>query len=190
MFEVTLADYARIIATEGGGSGYKDIVVTCYPFPESYNPSDPTPDVPTTQPFKAHTLSPWKYSKNDPRMRGDPSYAQPSARYLRLIMTGARELDFPMDYRDFLASIRPFRITTWRQRIGQGLFVGIWSPALVFILGLSALFAGNEGRSPAWLLVLRDMMAKSMWRTYDQVFRGLFGDGERTIGDSLYQCDD
>lgn len=56
VYEVSLADYARIIATEGGGRGYKDIVVDCYPFPDSYCPSDPVPDRPVTSSFKAHSL--------------------------------------------------------------------------------------------------------------------------------------
>ena len=56
VYEVTLADYAKIIATEGGGREYRDGVIDCYPFPKDFDPSDPVPYQPSTTPFKARTL--------------------------------------------------------------------------------------------------------------------------------------
>ncbi|OAX84912.1 hypothetical protein ACJ72_00698 [Emergomyces africanus] len=58
VYEVTLSDYARIIATEGGGASYMDIVTDCFPFPESYQRDDPVPAHPAegSKSFKAHTL--------------------------------------------------------------------------------------------------------------------------------------
>lgn len=186
VYEVTLADYAHIIATEGGGSGYKDVVVSCHPFPDTYSPSDPSPDVPDTPPFKAHTLlSPWNPDQmgHDPRMRPDPAYAQPSQRYLNLITSGAEELVLPMDYRAYLASIRPYKITTWQQRVGQRIFLSFWGPIIMIIVLLSSLLADKDGHSPAWLARTGSLASMAMWRNYDSSFRRVFGDGERTIGD-------
>ncbi|KAL1963508.1 hypothetical protein VTN77DRAFT_8089 [Rasamsonia byssochlamydoides] len=186
VYEVTLADYAHIIATEGAGSTYRDVVVTCYPFPDSYSPSDPVPDCPDTQPFKAHTLlSPLRdeTAGRNPLMRPDPAYAQPSARYLNLIRTGAAELDFPTSYRAYLSSIRPYRITTVRQRIGQGIFLAIWVPPLYLLLTFASLLADDDGRSPAWFVQVQNALFRTMWTSYDAFFRKVFGDGERTIGD-------
>lgn len=212
VYEVTLADYAKIIATEGGGRGYKDVVVDCHPFSKGYQPSDPVPNHPETPAFKAHTLlSPaaddaWR--KNHamktgqslvshssrprtcllrdigPHMRPDPNYAQPSARYLNLLVTGAAEHDLPVSYREYLSQIRPYRITTPRQKIGKGLFLGTWGPIVLSMLALSRMFAGPDGRSPLWLVMLANVVFEVMWNSYDYFFKKVFGDGERTLEDT------
>ncbi|KAL2853000.1 hypothetical protein BJX68DRAFT_48712 [Aspergillus pseudodeflectus] len=189
VYEVTLSDYAKIIATEGGGRGYKDIVVTCYPFPSSYDPHDPVPERPETQPMKAHTLlSPAGMEElrqlqtgSDPHVRPNPRHAQPSARYLNLITTGAEEHNLPLVYREYLSQIQPYRITSLRQKVGKGVFVAIWGPMLLLTLALSRIFAGPDGRSPGWVVWFADSVLSSMWWCYDHVMRPLFGDGERTI---------
>lgn len=187
VYEVTLKDYAHIIATEGGGRGYRDVVVTCYPFPKAYDSSDPVPDHPDTTPFKAHTLlSPSRDDDRDasnPLIRPDPSYAQPSARYLNLITTGAEEHNLPVSYRTYLSTIRPYRITTFRQRVGQVVFLTLWGPLALLLMKLGSCLAGEDGRSPEWLVKVGDTVFAAMWMSYDGVFRGIFGDGERTIED-------
>ncbi|OJI86878.1 hypothetical protein ASPTUDRAFT_27874 [Aspergillus tubingensis CBS 134.48] len=206
VYEVTLTDYARIIATEGGGRGYEDKVVDCYPFPKAYNPTDPLPERPSTKPFKAHTLlSPAVaedlleattqdqaltsrkqcgfVSRFSPLIRPNPFYAQPSARYLNLISMGAAEHDFPVAYRTYLAGIQPYRITTLRQKVGKVLFAGVWMTPVLLVLLLQRISAGSDGRSPPWLVRLADAVFFAMWQSYDNVFRGVFGDGERTIDD-------
>jgi hypothetical protein len=211
VYEVTLADYAIIIATEGGGRGYRDVVVDCHTFSESYKPTDPVPNHPDTPPFKAHTLfSPaadealrkanaiksghsvthssrpttWLLGDIGPHMRPDGEYAQPSARYLNLLMTGAAENELPLSYREYLAQIRPYRITTTRQKIGRGIFLALWGPPILSLLAMSKAFASTDGRSPAWLVTLGNVLFAVMWNTYDHVFKPVFGDGERTIEDT------
>lgn len=208
VYEVTLSDYARIIATEGGGQSYRDIVVTCYPFPKAYDPADPVPDYPDTKPFKAHTLhSPAaveevvthkaltassgcrEQERELPKLSGrlvrpDPSYAQPSARYLNLLSTGAAEHNLPLSYRAYLSDIRPYRITTPGQRVGKAIFLVLWGPLVLTIITLSSVLAGPDGRSPAWLIKASNIVFKAMWDSYDGLFRRVFGDGERTVGDT------
>ena len=187
VYEVSLPDYARIIATEGGGRGYKDMVVSCHPFPDEYDPSDPVPAHPHTTPFNAHTLlSPAaeKALRGDPGVRPNPAHAQPSARYLGLVNAGAEEHALPFSYRRYLSQIRPYRITTFRQRVGKGLFLVIWAPLILSLLGLSRCLAGPDGRSPGWLNNIADAVYRGMWWCYDAVFLGVFGEGERTIGDT------
>ncbi|PLB41561.1 uncharacterized protein BDW47DRAFT_99290 [Aspergillus candidus] len=191
-YEVTLTDYARIIATEGGGSGYKDVVVDCHPFPEPYNPNDPIPDIPTTPTFKSHTLlspsnsitasrvkSPAR--SRHPITRPELGYAQPSARYLGLIVNGAAEHDLPVSYRRYLAQLPPYRATTLRQKIGRAVFTAVWAPLFLPILVLKQVFAGPDGRSPAWLVSYERLVLPSMWWSYDHVFFRIFGDGERSV---------
>ncbi|PLN78732.1 hypothetical protein BDW42DRAFT_174249 [Aspergillus taichungensis] len=190
-YEVTLTDYARIIATEGGGSGYKDVVVDCHPFPEPYRPDDPIPDIPTTPSFKAHTLlSPSNSAtasrakspaRSRPITRPELGYAQPSARYLGLITNGAAEHDLPASYRRYLARLPPYRAATVRQKIGRAVFVAVWAPLFLPILILKQVFAGPDGRSPAWLVGYERLVLPSMWWSYDHVFFRIFGDGERSV---------
>ncbi|RAH67057.1 uncharacterized protein BO66DRAFT_413854 [Aspergillus aculeatinus CBS 121060] len=203
VYEVTLSDYARIIATEGGGRGYIDTVIDCYAFPKTYNPqTDPVPEHPGTVPFQAHTLlspgaaaaaaaaaaatataTPPTISKST---RPNPFYAQPSARYLGLIRAGAAEHNLPRAYRAYLAGIRPYRITTRRQRVGQVAFLAAWGPVVMGLIGLGRALAGPDGRHPGWLVRAQDAVFGAMWRSYDSFFVRVFGDGERT--DTRYRC--
>ncbi|EKV09812.1 Butirosin biosynthesis, BtrG-like [Penicillium digitatum] len=210
VYEVTLADYAKIIATEGGGRGYRDCVVDCHPFPQPYDSSDPVPDIPTTLSFKARTLlSPAADNarmeshsqksgvvllSSDPKLswwyaiclhfRPDPNYAQPSARYLGLIKAGAAEHDLPVSYQEYLAQIKTFHITTMRQKIGKVIFLALWAPWLILSLALSRLFAGPDGHFPPWLVALVNIVFSGMWNSYGCFFAPVFGDGERSIDDT------
>ncbi|PYH49925.1 uncharacterized protein BP01DRAFT_352457 [Aspergillus saccharolyticus JOP 1030-1] len=218
VYEVTLKDYARIIATEGGGRGYIDTIIDCYPFPKAYDPHiDPVPEHPGTVPFKAHTLlspgaaaaaaahhnpttttqpsqpppllpitqppTPSTTPQTAPsNTRPNPFYAQPSARYLSLIRNGAAEHNLPIAYQTYLAQIRPYRITTLRQRVGQVTFLVMWGPLVLLLVSLSRRLAGPDGRSPPWLVHAQDLVFGWMWRSYDAVFARVFGDGERSVG--------
>lgn len=183
VYEVTPEDYATIIATEGGGSSYTDILVPCYTIPSGSRIVNPHP---TTKPFVAHTLFAPVNSPNAGRShRSDPSYAQPSARYLKLIRDGADEHGLPEEYREYLADLRPFQITTTRQRIGQTLFAGFWMPVILALFAVGRLLADERGRTPGWFQKIQGGVFAVLWASYDNVFKGAFGDGERTIGDDV-----
>ncbi|KAK4237558.1 hypothetical protein C8A03DRAFT_44606 [Achaetomium macrosporum] len=230
VYEVTPEDYAKIVATEGGGASYHDILVPCIVLPPSVRvPEKPTIPVPP-RPFLAHTLyaprladlpddggddkdtqhlangkesskpkgdddgddkpdkKPWPTL---PRWLGDlffhrahrpsPDYAQPSARYLKLLRDGAREHDLPADYQAYLGALQPYTATTRRQKLGQVLFLGFWFPIVVAVMMGSRLLADKQGRSPPWLVAASTAVMNLMWVSYDAVGKRLFGDGERTI---------
>jgi hypothetical protein len=182
VYEVTLPDYAHIIATEGGGSGYQDIVIDCYELPSS---TSTVPLHPSSAPFKAHTLfAPATDGAGQPGRlsRPDPAYAQPSGRYLKLITDGAREHGLPLEYREYLAQIRPYTMTSARQRIGGVTFLAFWAPFIMFLFGISRLVADKDGRVPKWVIPISEAIFGGMWWTYDRVYKGMFGDGERTQG--------
>ncbi|BCR84467.1 uncharacterized protein ACHE_11869S [Aspergillus chevalieri] len=195
VYEITLKDYAWIIATEAGGRGYNDGIVTCYPFPETYNPVDDVPEHPSTRPFKAHCLLSLIADEDDyaahgdisllrnPRIRPDPSYAQPSKRYIDILNAGAVENNLPFSYRAYLSQIPSYRVTTTRQRIGKSIFLSIWGPLFVFVTYLTMKYAKPDGYSPRWLTVISTIVHGCMWACYDLIFARVFGDGERTIGD-------
>lgn len=183
VYEVTRADFAIIIATEGGGASYKDITVQCYELPEGTKIVDPEPK---SKPFIAHTLFSPQYhgdesTKRSGRLtRPDPSYAQASARYLKLITDGAEEHDLPGEYRDYLYALRPYTITSKRQRAGQMLMTTFWLPFIFAIFALGKTLADKHGRIPEWLANLTNLCFLAVWATYDAAFIIVFGDGERT----------
>ncbi|KAF1838342.1 hypothetical protein BDW02DRAFT_586015 [Decorospora gaudefroyi] len=193
VYEVTLADYAHIIATEGGGSAYHDILVDCYVLPRSKT----VPSSPDSQPFKAHTLFAPLSASSDSDLasttgrvaRPDPSYAQPSARYLKLISDGAAECSLPAEYQDYLHDIRTYTVTSTRQAIGKTVFLAIWMPIIALIFSLSRKLQDKKGRAPSWLAKLSAVVFTGMWMSYDSVFKGLFGDGERTMGDEAMRTE-
>ena len=185
VYEVTHADYVQIIATEGGGSAYHDILVDCYPFACS-DPAQPVPKFPVTKPFKAHTLfapatPPGKHPRGGGRLqRPNTAYAQASPRYLKLITDGAAECRLPYEYQDYLNSLQPYTITTNQQRLGQFVFLSIWMPFIVFIFAMQRAFSDNEGVAPEWLRTLAAALFQACWASYDGYFKDTFGDGERT----------
>jgi hypothetical protein len=186
VYEVTLSDYAHIIATEGGGASYEDILVDCYPLPGGI---DVVPDVPTTPAFKAHTLfAPVESSPpTAPHTTGhfgrpDPAYAQPSARYKKLLTDGATELSLPKEYQAYLHDIRPYTITTKRQAVGKAVFTAIWMPFVMMLFALGKKLQDEKGRVPKWFGMVMGWTFMGMWMFYDAGFSQVFGDGERTEG--------
>lgn len=178
VYEVTRADYAKIIATEGGGTAYQDILVDCYTL--SNDSQAPVPEHPRGTPFKAHTL----FAPNDESTRSkrpDRSWAQPSPRYMKLIIDGANEHNFPLEYKSYLCDIRTYSVVNQRQRLGQWIFLTIWIPLLTFIFENARLFSDEDGRYPPWLVSLSAALFRGMWASYDGFFKQVFGEGERTV---------
>jgi len=185
VYEVTKEDFAHIVASEGGGASYQDVLVQCYELPQT---EDTVPEHPTSDPFKAHTLcSPVFPPGEKPPEEGgrisrpDPDYAQPSARYLKLIHDGADEHGLPEEYKMYLHQLRAYTVTTQRQKLGRGIFMMIWLPFVSFIFGLNNKFADENGKAPPWLVTITGAIFKGMWLSYDGIFYRVFGDGERTI---------
>ncbi|KAL8694187.1 MAG: hypothetical protein Q9218_001131 [Villophora microphyllina] len=181
VYEVTATDFAHILATEGGGAAYHDVLVTCHPL----DPNDQTvPPHPSTPPFKSHTLyapPPPPGERGSYRHRPIPGYAQPSKRYLGLLSTGAEEHDIPEEYRTYLGSLQPYTITTQRQRLGKLVFSLTWRPIVTALFVLSRMLSSRHGQSPKWLATLLGAVFTGVWITYDWWMKGVFGDGERTI---------
>lgn len=201
VYEVTISDYVQILATEGGGQAYQDVVVDCCPFPEGYTSDQPIPDVSELKEtvFKAHCLLSFEtahqiaeqhheklHKKNKLKYceikRPEPWYAQPSERYKALLTRGAAEHDLPLEYQEFLTSLTPYQITTERQRIGRLFICFVFLPLWIGLMVIGRMFANKgTGRFPWWVAIGRIVVGKVTWVTYDWVFKPLFGDGERTM---------
>ncbi|KAK0391448.1 hypothetical protein NLU13_0949 [Sarocladium strictum] len=196
VYEVTKEDYRHIIQTEGGGASYKEIIVPCIPIPPAIEIPEkpPLPELP--RPFLARTLfapyvpderlpddprkDKWWFKYITPPHRPSKDYAQASDRYLKLIRDGAREHELPEEYQQYLHSLQPYTITTWRQRIGQFIFAGILVPLIMMFFKVGQYFADKNGNLPPVLMLLTAAIFNLSWRFYDVVLKHLFGDGERT----------
>ena len=177
VYEVTPADYAHIIATEGGGSSYADVKVTCHLLPrgEPFDPAAPPADRPT---FLAHTLLAKGDAVYNNRRAG---WAQPSARYLGLLTTGAKEHRLPAQYEKWLAGLQPYVITSARQTVGKWLLILAFFPWIMGLFLLQRLTADGEGRAAPWVARLLKGFFGATWVGYDWFFKPVFGDGERTV---------
>lgn len=215
VYEVTPEDYAKIVATEGGGASYHDILVPCFVLPSptfdipENKPSLPLPPAPflahtlyaprlptvpdnddanppdsTTNPSPFHRLLQSLLSPRGPRHRTNPNYSQPSLRYLNLLRAGAREHALPPAYQSYLASLQPYTITTFRQKLGQTLFLGMWLPLIILVMMGGRLFADEKGKAPGWMVAVSTVVFNLVWASYDLVGRRVFGDGERTMDES------
>lgn len=205
VYEVTAEDYAKIFAVEGGGANYHDILVPCFVLPPSVQVPEKQPAIPVPpKPFLAHTLyAPRLPPENTtnahgpsslpawcrlpfrrlltPVRRPDPAYAQPSARYLKLLTDGAREHELPLDYQAYLGALQPYRRTSRRQQWGQVLFLGFWAPLMLLLIIAGRTLSDRRGRSPPWVVAATTAVLNLVWISYDCVAKKMFGDGERTL---------
>lgn len=195
VYEVTKEDYSQIIRTEGGGSGYKQIVVPCIPLPpQAAIPEKPPipelpkpvlartlycPYVPQGNPDQPDERSFWRKLFARPG-RPDPDYAQASARYLKLITDGAREHNLPDAYQEYLQSLQPYTITSPRQKIGRILLIGLAGPLVLGAMGISRLLADKDGKYPPVMGAVMNLLFNLVWVAHDWVLKPIFGDGERT----------
>ena len=177
VYEVTPADYAHILITEGGGSSYSDIEVVCHPLGRG---DVAVPDVPPEDgsTFIAHTLLARGDRVNNNRRAGQ---AQASKRYLGLLQTGAREHRLPQAYRDWLAGLQPYTVTSWRQAAGKWLLALTWFPWIMALFLLQRWTADEKGRSRPWVAALLQRFFGGTWWSYDHFFKPVFGEGERTV---------
>ena len=179
IYEVTEEDYAKIIKSEGGGAGYKDVEVDCYVLPkvDEQGISNPVTTI------KAHTLRA-PPSKTDPT-----STSQPSPRYLGLLVTGAKENSLPQAYIDYLTSLHGYSRTIWLQKVGGFLFLAQWILPIVAFFNFKIFFSDKKtGKSPEWINKMETGMWAAIWFTYRWIYRPIWGDGQRTTGDEVDMC--
>ena len=179
VYEVTEEDFATIIRTEGGGAGYKDVEVDCYVLPKVDEQGIPGPV--TT--IKAHTL------RAPPKRANQTSTSQPSPRYLGLLVTGAKENSLPQAYINYLSSLHGYNRTTWPQKVGAFLFLVQWILPIIAFLSFKGLFTAKKtGESPGWIQKMELGMWAAVWFTYRWMYKPIWGDGQRTIGDEVDMC--
>lgn len=54
---------------------------------------------------------------------------------------------------------------------------------MLLISSLQRKYQDGKGRSPKWLRQLSNALFASVWKSYDELFKLILGDGERTMYD-------
>lgn len=162
VYTITTRDFARIVATEGGGASYTVIDVPCHPYDG-------------TEVVNAKTL--YVPPGNSSVRMPEP---EPSKRYLGLLIMGAGEHKLDDEYRGWLEGTGVYTVTTWRQKVGRVCWIAWGMPVFVGLMMMGVGLADKEGRIPAWLVSAQRRMFTVTWWVYDNVSKKVFGDGERT----------
>lgn len=204
IYLVSPKDFARVIATEGGGSAYKLVAVEGRVLaPETRVQDDKhyrsmsSMEV-TGEVVRAYTLL-------APASRTRQTPGEPSSRYLSLIKEGAEgksestfldptltydsffshycihpESSLPATYQSYLASLTPYSPKSLRQKLGRVLIVSTWIPVIAVLVILGIVLADADGHFPAWINSSQETLSRAMWDNYDKVWLKRFGDGERS----------
>ncbi|KAH8111581.1 hypothetical protein DFH11DRAFT_1512774 [Phellopilus nigrolimitatus] len=177
---VTPEGFARVLATEGGGSAYKMVAVQGRVIaPEGSSAVDVLPTMKLGPAFTGEIIHAFTLLASAEQTR--QTDGEPSSRYLSLVRKGAEECALPTTYRTYLAELTSYRPTTLRQKTGRALILAMWMPAIIAFMLLGCLFAGQDGNYPTWVNNTKDRLFGTMWGSYDSAWKVYFGDGERTI---------
>ncbi|KAL5480545.1 hypothetical protein ACEPAI_1815 [Sanghuangporus weigelae] len=172
---VTPKDFACVVKTEGGGSGYKMVSVQGRVFRKEVNPGEKKDRIEVTgETVHAYTL--FAPEENIRTQSG-----QPSVRYLTLIREGAEEHKLPPSFLAYLESVAPYSATTFRQKLGAVVTVALVAPPFIVVLLLGLAFAHKDGSSPRLINKARGKLMGFIWRVYGRCMLRLFGDGERAM---------
>lgn len=160
---LTRDEYERLLLSEGGrGGGYMEIDVPVKSLEDLTN-------------INNSMIMCKSLQTREPRENPCPF---PSPRYLSLLRGGAAEHKFPSAYREYLDSIPVYTISSWRPEIGRIIFLLLWLPVVVLILGLLATQRSRNGETPEWLIQLQHRVFGTMWAMHDKYFSRIFGRGD------------
>lgn len=156
VYSVTSADFATILATEGGGAAYQVVPVDCV-------------EINGAGLVAAFTLM---------AREGRDEWGRPSERYLKLLRDGAEEHKLPGEYQEWLAGLRAYERVGLGQRVGAVVMVVVWMPAVVAMILAMKMCAGEDGRVPRWLVKFQRGIEAGMWGFYEKGLRVMCGEAE------------
>ncbi|KAI1182817.1 hypothetical protein F5B17DRAFT_443929 [Nemania serpens] len=168
---VSPEQYARIIASEGGGIAYREAQVEVKTF--LHNAEKLNYDA-TEEVLVARTLITMLPRRPDPR---------PSERYLNLIIDGAVEANYPDQYQQHLRNLISYHPPSdGYRRIGAALFLSIWVPVMALmekVTKASIQMKGDkQGRAPNSVIWLVRAVMFAMWFHHDKLHAPIWGRGD------------
>ncbi|KAF2219178.1 hypothetical protein BDZ85DRAFT_285643 [Elsinoe ampelina] len=107
----------------------------------------------------------------------------PSARYADLLLEGARELDLPKAYLNFLEEHPRYEGAAQTWLGGSWVFAWIWRPFLGRVVRMKYWWVNEEGNCPRWIAWLVVSLYRLMWWYHDVVHASVFvpGDGGKIL---------
>ncbi|OTA66115.1 hypothetical protein K449DRAFT_431589 [Hypoxylon sp. EC38] len=171
---VTPQQYSHIIASEGGGIAYKEVLVEIDPVGKTSEIEAPNEDNLGDGHKTARTLVSVMVRQPAPR---------PSRRYMDLIIDGASESNYPTDYQNYLKALPSYqKPARGSARIGAALFLSIWVPIMMLmerITKMAISWHGDEaGNAPHFVIWLVRVTVMSMWWYHDHIHAPLWGRGD------------
>ncbi|OJJ45962.1 hypothetical protein ASPZODRAFT_17392 [Penicilliopsis zonata CBS 506.65] len=163
---VTRAQYASIIASEGGGIAYREVVV----WAEALHDED-------VQHLGGQRIMVYTLTNAMTRI----PQGRASMRYLHMITSAAEDIPFDEAYHKFLAALRPYTPPqTRKQKAGAAMFWLLWTPIITMMEKTIARTVDLDkgGNAPNWVAVLMRFVVAALWFSHDWVFAPLFGRGD------------
>ncbi|KAI1120238.1 hypothetical protein F5Y10DRAFT_283460 [Nemania abortiva] len=168
---VSPEQYTRIIASEGGGIAYREAQVEAKTIMQN---SDKLNCNSTEENLSTRTLITTLSRRPDPR---------PSERYLNLIIDGAAEANYPIQYQQHLRNLVSYQPPIKRyRRIGAAIFLSIWVPVIALmenVTRVSLRIKGDkQGRAPDVIIWLVRTIMFIMWWDHDNIHAPIWGRGD------------
>ncbi|KAK7178675.1 gliotoxin biosynthesis protein [Paraphaeosphaeria sporulosa] len=158
------ADFNRLLVTEGSGVVYDHIKV------EAYELSAAEPQGADRVSLTAYTLK----SKRPQRPNGTPS-----ARYVDLLLEGARENALPAHYIRYLESFPRYqKVMGNKKTYGQLVFDAGWRPFLRRLVRLTYWRVDKNGNCPSYIAIIVVWVYQLMWMYHDYMHCPMFGRGD------------
>ncbi|KAL5364143.1 hypothetical protein BJX96DRAFT_178711 [Aspergillus floccosus] len=173
---VDRADYSSIIASEGGGTAYKEVVLRAQVIT-----TDRGAGTRSIEGEEDEEEERWLSVMSLTRAYAPIIPRCPSQRYKDIICNGAQEAHLPSDYQAFLAALPVYqsRQTAWRM-IGAGIFLAIWIPFMTVAEWLTNATSrvDRDGYCPRWVQTAVRFILWAMWLHHDLVHARVFGRGD------------
>ncbi|KAI1322273.1 hypothetical protein F5Y16DRAFT_416274 [Xylariaceae sp. FL0255] len=172
---ITPAQYAQVIRSEGGGIAYKEASIRVIPVQ--------TKDKEELEEIHWRKESDIEEARTLIGLLTRTPAPTPSKRYMKLIIDGACESNYPLEYRQYLSRIPTYRPPThpWA-KLGAFLFLSLWAPIMSFMEKLtkwSIKRAGDEdGNAPYVIVLLVRAVVRALWWHHDYIHAPLWGRGD------------
>ncbi|KAI0886470.1 uncharacterized protein GGS22DRAFT_113994 [Annulohypoxylon maeteangense] len=160
---ITQDQYRHVLASEGGGTAYRDISVRG----EALEAEDSQR---IGHPILLRTLA--------TAMRRQP-WPAPSRRYKDLLVQGGEEARLPPKYQQYLSEMACYNPpdAQWT-KIGAFIFTTMWGPVMAFLEWITGISIQEDGNAlPCVILLVRWTMF-IIWASHDYLFAPVFGRGD------------
>lgn len=169
---VTPEQYISIISSEGGGIAYKEAIVRVTPIDTKTGITLLDWKTPTIE--NARTLVSVLIRRPEPR---------PSQRYMSLIVDGASESNYPVQYKKYLNDIVTYQPPSQhRTKVGAYLFLSFWGSVMKLMEKITKAslkwFGDEDGYTPYPIVLLVRLVVMLMWWHHDYIHAPVWGRGD------------